>query len=176
MALFDALSGRIGHFNSIAVPVHNSIGNKIRNLQDGIEKVFFALSLDLIAQGGIDLFFKPGVGPVIKDVKKYNQHDFEKLYAVFIIWSSYDFCSFFNASQKNILKSKLQGILDLSEDEFNYYYKELEHRMEIPLGLDKLWKEVTKIIYTMPPTKENYLVFSREFSKICQRAYKKLQS
>jgi hypothetical protein len=175
MGLFDALSGRIGHFNSVAVPTHNSIGNKIRNLQDGIEKVFFALSLDLIAQGGVDLFFRPGAGPAIKDIKEYNQHDFEKLYAVFIIWAFYDFCSFFNASQKDILKNKLQSILDLSEDEFSYYYKELEHKMEIPLGLEKLWKEITKIIHTMPPTEENYLVFSREFSKICKETYQKLQ-
>jgi len=176
MGLFDALSGRIGHFNSIAVPAYNTISRKIASNLKGIEERFFGLSLGLIASNGVDLFFKSGIGPVIKDVKKYNQHDFEKLYAVFIIWAFYDFCSFSNSSQKNILKSKLQGILDLNEDEFNYYYKGLEHKMEIPMGLDKLWKEVTKIIHTMPQTEENYLVFSRKFSRICREAYQKLQA
>ena len=42
MGLIDALNGNIEYFNSIAVPVHNSIAGKIRNLEDGIEKVFFA--------------------------------------------------------------------------------------------------------------------------------------
>ena len=96
MGLLDALSGRMGHFNSIAMPVHNSIGDKIKNLQEGIEKVFFALSLDLIAQKGIDLFFQPGKGPAIKDIKEYNQHHFEQLHSVFMIWVFYDFCNFFN--------------------------------------------------------------------------------
>lgn len=174
MGLFDALSGRMGYFNSIAVPAYNNISRRIVGNLVGIEEQFFGMSLGLIALNSINLFFKPGIGQVIKDVKKYNQHDFEKLYAVFIIWSFYDFCNFFNDSQENILKSKIRDILDLSEEEFDYYYKILEHKTENPIGLDELWKEITKIIHTMPQTEENYLVFAREFSRICKDAYQKI--
>ena len=176
MGLFDALSGRMGYFNSIAVPAYNNISRRIASNLEGIEERLFGLSLGLIASDGVDLFFKPGVGPVIEDVKEYNQHHFEQLYAIFIIWVFYDFCSFFNSFQKNEMKSKLQSILDLNEGEFNYYFKELEHEIKIPMGLDKLWGEITKIIYTMPNTEENYFVFSREFSRICREAYQKLQA
>lgn len=174
MWLTDALSGRIRHFNSVAVPAYNNISNKIRNLEDGLEKLFLALSLDYIAQGGVDLFFRPDKGPAIKDIKEYNRHDFERLYAIFIIWASYDFCGFFPDSQKNIIKNKLENILDLSKDEFNDYYEKLQHKTEVPVGFDKLWKEVTNIIHTIPNTEGNYLVFSREFSKVCREAYQKL--
>lgn len=175
MSLFDALSGRIGHFNSIAVPAYNNISRKIANNLEGIEERFFGLSLGLIASNGVDLFFKPGIGPAIKDIKEYNQHDFEKLYAVFIIWTFYDLCGFFKSSQKDTLKNKLKNILDLNDNEFDYYYEKLEHKMEFPTGLNKLWEEVIKIIHTMPKTEENYLVFSREFSGICREAYQKLE-
>ena len=174
MTLFDALSGRIEHFNSIAVPVINNIFSKIKVLLDEDEKQVFTTSLTL-AQHGIDLFFKPRVGPVIKDVKKYNKQDFEKLYSIFMIWLFYDLCSFLDSSQRDLLKSKLQGILSLKEDEFNYYYQELEHEMKVPIGLDKLWKEVIKIIHTMPSTEENYFVFCREFAKICKVTYQNLE-
>ncbi len=174
MGLFDALSGRIGHFNSIAVPVHNNIGNKIKNINKEDEKLFFALALDLIAQEGINLFFKPDIGQALKDIKKYNQQDFEKLYSVFIIWAFYDYCSFLENPQKDTLKNILQNILYLKESEFNYYYKKLEHKMTVPLGIEKLWDEITKIIHTIPKTEENHQIFHREFSKICKEAYQKI--
>ena len=68
MGLFDILSGRIGHFNSIAVPVPNNIFAKIKELPNENEKKLFTVSL-MIAQQGVDLFFKPPEGPAIKDVK-----------------------------------------------------------------------------------------------------------
>ena len=127
MGILDIFNGRIEYFNKIAVPIHNNIGSKINELPEELEKMFFALSLDLIAQKSIDLFFKPGTGKVLWDIKKYNQHDFERLYAVFMIWSFLNISVFYNSLQKSISKSKLQNILDLNEDEFNYYYKTFKH-------------------------------------------------
>ncbi len=166
MGLFDVLSGRTGHFNSIAVPVLNNIFSKIKELPDETEKKLFTSSL-VIAQRGIDLFFKPPEGPAIKDVKQYNQHHFEQLYAVFLIWIFYDFCNL-NFFKQEELRSKLQHILEINEDEFNHYLNQLKHGDKSPIGLEKLWEEITKIIHTMPNTPENYFVFTREFSKACR--------
>ena len=164
MGLFDALSGRIEHFNSIAVPVLNSIFSKIKELLDENEKNLFTMSL-VIAQRGIDLFFKPPKGLVIKDVKQYNHHHFEQLNAVFLIWIFYDFCNLGQFKEEE-LQSKLEHILPISEDELNHYLNQLKHGEQNPIGLDKLWNEISKIIDTMPKTPENYFVFAKEFSKI----------
>jgi len=166
MGIFDALSGRIGHFNSVAVPVPNDIFTKIKVLPDETEIRLFATALD-IAQHGVDLFFKPGVGPVIKDVKQYDRSHFEKLNAVFLIWIFHDYCNLgILDGQKE--QSKLENILGIDNEEFTYYLEQLKHSSDNPVGLDKLWNEIVKIIHTMPNTQENYLVFAREFSRICK--------
>lgn len=175
MGLFDALSGRIEHFNSIAVPVHNKISLNIKNLEGGTEKLFFALAFGLIAQKSIDFFFRTDTGQTIKEIKKYNQHHFEQLYAIFTIWAFYDFCSYFNSSERNKLENKLQTILELNENEFNYYFEKLNHKIEMPIGIEKLWEEVAKVIFTIPNTQENYLVFHQGFSKICKEAYQEFE-
>lgn len=166
MGLFDALSGRIGHFNSIAVPVLNNIFSKIKEIPDETEKTLFTSSL-VIAERGIDLFFKPPEGPVIKDIRQYNRHHFEQLYAVFMIWIFYDFCNL-NFFKQEELQSKLQHILEINSNEFNHYLNQLKHGDKSPMGLEKLWEQITKIIHTMPNTTENYFVFAREFSKVCR--------
>jgi len=168
MGIFDALSGRIGHFNSAAVPVPNNIFTKIKVLSDETEIRIFATSLD-IAQHGVDLFFKPGVGPVMKDVKQYDWSHFEKLYAIFLIWIFHDYCNL-GLLDRQKEQGKLENILGIDKEEFTHYLEQLKHGSENPVGLDKLWNEIVKIVHTMPNTQENYLVFVREFSRICRIA------
>ena len=174
MGLFNVLNGRIGYFNSIAVPVYNDISLKIRKSSNGAEELFFGLSLYPIASKMIDLFFKPGPNSLIKTIKEYNQNDIRNLYAIFMIWVLHDFINFSNPDNKDELQDKLQNILGLEKDKFNYYFKQFKHGSKSPIGLDKLWRELIKIIHSLPDTQENYLVFTREFSKICREAYQKL--
>jgi len=166
MWLFDALGGRIGHFNSVAVPVLNNIFAKIKVLPDENEKKLFTVSL-IIAQRSIDMFFKPPQGPVIKDVKQYNRHDFELLYAMFMIWIFFDFSNL-GIFQEKDLENKLKDVLPINKDELTNYLRKFKHGVKNPVGLDKLWGEVVKVIHTMPNTQENYLVFARDFSKVCK--------
>ncbi len=173
MSLFDILSGRIEYFNEINTPAYNNISGRIEDNVDGTRERFFAVSLALIATKSIDLFFKPGVGLALRDVKKYNQHDFEKLYAIFIIWSFHSFYEAFDNSQESILKGEMQDILDLNKEEFNYYYKILGHKTKAP-AVNVLWTEIMKIIHTMPQTEENYSIFCGEFFKIWEEAYQKI--
>ncbi len=172
MGLFDILSGKIEYFNNTAVPVYNEIAANIRQISGEREKLLFVIALGLIAQKGIDLFFKPGKGPVLKDIKLYNQKDFNLLYSVFIIWAFYDFLNAFGSGNKDTFnKTKLQYILKLERDEFDYYFNQLNHGDKPPVGLEKLWKEIVKIVHTMPNTPENYLVFAREFSGVCREGF-----
>lgn len=169
MGLFDALSGRIGHFNSIAVPVHNNIFAKIKELPNGDDKKLFAASL-MIAEQGIDLFFKPSEGLVTKDVKQYSKRDIEKLYAVFMIWTFYDLChpatNFFK--QKKLQKNTLEHILEINKDEFKHYFNVLKHDYTFigPWQLDELWEETIRIIRTTPDTHENHFIFAKKFKNI----------
>ena len=172
MGLFDALSGRIQHFNNTAVPVHNSIFSRIGELPNEKEEQLFAQAL-VIAQLGIDLFFKPGQGPAIKDIKKYNKHNFEQLYALFMIWVFYDLANF-GAIQHSDIKGKTESLLVLTENELSHYLEKLKHGTKIPIGLEKLWDEIVKILHTMPNTPENYFVFAREFSRICRATYQQI--
>jgi hypothetical protein len=150
MGLFDVLSGRIGHFNSVVVPVLNNIFAKIKVLPNENEKKLFTASL-IVAQRNIDMFFKPPQGPAIKDVKQYNRHDFELLNAMFIVWTSFDFVNLGLIKEKD-LENKLKGVLPISENELDAYLKKLKHGTENPIGLEKLWNEVVKVIHTMPNT------------------------
>ena len=107
------------------------------------------------------------MGPVIKHVKQYDRSHFEKLNAVFLIWIFHDYCNLgILDGQKE--QSKLENILGIDNEEFTYYLEQLKHSSDNPVGLDKLWNEIVKIIHTMPNTQENYLVFAREFSRICK--------
>ncbi len=171
MGLFDALNGRIEHFNKIAVSIHNNIGAKIKELPDKMDTLFFALSLDLIASKIISLLFRPEGKSVIKTVKEYNQKDIRNLYSIFMIWALYDFDNYFHLVNPDEQKNKLQKILGLNKGESDYYFNRLKHETKPPIKLDKLWEEVTKIMHTLPKTKENYLVFHRKFSRICKEAF-----
>ena len=171
MGLFDALNGRIRYANSIIVPVYNDIGFKIKTTTSGIEERLFGLSLYPIAQKTIDLFFKPGSNSLIKTIKEYNQDNIRNLYAIFMIWVLHDFINFSNPNNKSELRDKLQNILGLEKEKFDYYFKQLGHGSENPIGLEKLWKELIKIIHNLPDTRENYLIFVREFSRTCKEAY-----
>jgi hypothetical protein len=170
MGIFDALSGRIGHFNDIAVPVLNNIFTRISATSDKIEKQLFIQAL-VISEQSIDLFFKPGAGPALRDVKEYNKKDFEKLHAIFIIWVSYDYCNL-GLLEKSKVQSRLADILGIDNETLSRYLEQLIHGSENPIGLDRLWDEIAKVIHTMPNTRENYLVFAREFSKICSTILK----
>lgn len=172
MRLFDALSGRTGHFNSVAVPALNNIFARIKAYPDETARKLFTLSL-IVSQRGIDPFFKPPQGPVIKDVKQYNKHDFEKLHAIFMIWILYDFCNM-NLFTEEELRSGLGKILEINEQERNGYLHRLKHGSATPVGLNKLWAEIAEVIHTMPNTQENYLVFAREFSRICKETFQSL--
>ena len=61
-------------------------------------------------------------------------------------------------------------------DKFDHYFKNLEHGKEVPVGLEKLWKELILIIHDLPDTQENYLVFRREFSEKQNQALKVFSS
>lgn len=169
MGLFDALTGRIEHFNNTSVSALNSIFARIKELPDGTEKQLFLQAL-VIAQLSIDLFFKPGRGPAIKDVKRYNKHDFERLYALFMIWVFYDLTNV-GAVKESDIKNKTKNLFEIGEGELTHYLQQLKHRTETPMGLDKLWNEAVKIIHTMPNTPENYSVFARDFSRICKGTF-----
>ena len=168
MGFSDIISGRIEYLNNIAVPILNDIFSKIQEFPDEDGKKLFTVSL-MIAQRSIDIFFKPPKGPVIKDVKQYNQYHFKRMYSIFMIWIFHDFYNL-GLLNRSASKDKLERLLELNEDEFDYYFVQLQHRKQNPIGLDKLWNEVIKVIHTMPNTPENYFVFAREFSRVCQEA------
>lgn len=173
MGLFDAITGRIEHFNTTAVPALNNIFSRAQELPDETEKQLFIQAL-VIAQLSIDLFFKPGQGPVVRDVKKYNEHDFEQLYALFMIWVFYDFVNVGVLKQTKV-KDAARAILAISEDKLTHYLQQLKHKDKTPMGLDKLWHEVVNIIHTMPNTQENYLVFARDFSRLCKGVFRQIE-
>ncbi|TSC94397.1 MAG: hypothetical protein CEN87_518 [Parcubacteria group bacterium Licking1014_1] len=176
MSIFDALTGKIGHFNSITVPVYNEISRNIQKMCSGIEESFFGIvALEGVTQRMIDLFFKPGPNSLIGTVKKYNQNDMRHLYSIFMIWTLHDLLNS-EVGQKDGLESKLKNILNLEDNKFNYYFKNLKHGREVPIGLEKLWKELILIIHDLPDAQENYLIFRREFSEKQNQALKVLSS
>lgn len=175
MSLFDILSGRVGYFNEVAVPAYNSISRKVQGRLDAEGQVLFGVvALAGIASKSIELFFKPGSGVLLSDIKKYSQGDFEKLYAVFIIWAFFDFTSIIDKDEKESLKKKMFSILDLSESEFIHYYNALNHTVDGGIDFSILWNEVLNILKTMPDSEENFLVFRRDFSRICKASYQVL--
>lgn len=164
MSIFDILSGKIGYFNSIVVPVYNEIGLNIQKMCTGIEESFFGVvALEGVAQRMIDLFFKPGQNSLIGNIREYNENDMRNLYSIFMIWTLHDLINS-EMENKNELKNKLKSILNLDNDKFDYYFTNLEHGKGVPIGLEKLWKELILIIHGLPDTQENYLIFRREFA------------
>jgi len=173
MSIFDMLSGRVGYFNSIAVPVYNEISRNIQKTCTGVEESFFGVvSLAGVAEKMIDLFFKPGPNSLIGTIRKYNQNDMKNLYSIFMIWTLHDLINFSELNNDNELREKLKNILNLDDDKFDYYFTSLEHGREVPVGLEKLWKELISIIHDLPDTQENYLIFRREFSSKQNQALK----
>ncbi len=145
MSIFDALSGRIGYSNSIIVPIYNEISRNIQKTCTGVEESFFGIvSLAGIAQKMIDLIFKPGPNSFIKTIREYNQNDIRNLYSIFMTWALHDLINLSELDSRNELKlrNKLKNILSLDNDKFNYYFNNLKHEKKLPIGLDKLWKQV----------------------------------
>jgi hypothetical protein len=176
MSIFDMLSGKIGHFNSIAVPVYNEISRNIQKTCNGIEESFFGvLALEGVAQKMIDLFFKPGPNSLIGTIKEYNQNDMRNLYSIFMIWTLHDLINS-GVENEDDLKSKLKNILNLENNKFDYYFTNLQHGKEVPIGLEKLWKELILIIHNLPANEENFLIFRREFSSKQNQALKVFNS
>jgi len=172
MSIFDILSGKVGYFNSIAVPVYNEISRNIQKTCTGVEESFFGVvSLEGVAQMMIDLFFKPGPNSLMGNIREYNQNDMRNLYSIFMIWTLHDLINS-EVDNKNELKSKLKSILNLDNDKFDYYFTNLEHKKGVPIDLEKLWKELILIIHNLPDTQENYLIFRREFSAKQNQALK----
>lgn len=167
MNLFDILGGRIKYFNQTSVPVLNNIFAKIKTIHDETERQIFSEAL-MIAHSSIDMFFKPPAGPVMKDVKQYDKHDFELLNSIFIIWILFDLLSFQSSSAEKMEK-KMSEILPINSQELAYYLEALKHETGNFLDLKKLWDEVVGIIHTMPNTEENFLVFTSGFSRIVKK-------
>lgn len=166
------LNNLVEYFKSIALPIQNNIANKIKNLEDGDEKELLAVLLGSVATKFVCLFFKPDMNSSIKDVKDYSQQDFERLFAIPMIWVYFDFINFPESEIKpDDFKNKLQNILGLNEADFNFYLQQLNHKTETPMKLELLWNETLKILTTLPNTPENYLVFHRDFSRICKEAF-----
>ncbi len=163
MKLLDIFSGRVKQFNNLAVPPFNKILSKIKKITKEEEAELLILALR-IAENGIDIFFKPGIGVVLKDIKKYNQNDFEKLYALFMIWFLYDLQNLGLIKEIN-KNGGLGDIFNINKKDLSIFISNLNHKDQKELV--KLWDEIVKIIYTMPNTEYNYLVFVREFSKMC---------
>lgn len=164
MSIFNMLSGKISHFNSINVPIYNEISRNIQKTCSEIEESFFGIfALEGIAQEMIDLFFKPGPNSLIGTIKEYNQNDMRNLYSIFMIWTLHDLINS-GIENKEVLKNKLKNILNLENNKFDYYFTNLQHGKEIPIGLEKLWKELILIIHNLPDNEENFLIFKREFS------------
>lgn len=164
MSIFDVLSGKVGYFNSITVPVYNKISQNIKETCSGTEESFFGvLSLEGVAQRMIDLFFKPGTHSLMGNIREYNQGDIKNLYSIFMVWTLHDLINS-DVDGKKELENKLKNILNLDNNKFDYYFTNLKHEKQTPIGLEKLWKEVILIIHNLPNTQENYLIFCREFS------------
>lgn len=173
MGIIDVLSGRVAHFNSIAVPTHNTIGSKIKALQDGSEKIVLALILDLIASKGIDILFAPDDGLVLHKVKDFNAHDVKKLYALFMIWSGFDVVTLEIFKEQEFMQ-RLKNVLEMSGDEFRQVSTKLKHSS--PSEIDKLWTEICKIIKEDPDNTEHTLTFRTSFSRISKEAFNELEN
>jgi len=175
MSIFDALSGNIGHFNSIAVPIYNDISRNTQKISSNpVEMTLFGVvALAGVAQQMVDLFFKPGPNSLIETIKQYDQEDMRNLYAIFMIWAVHDFINYMEINDDEF-KNKLKQILNLQSDKFDYYFSRLAHSDEAPIGLEKLWKELILIIHDLPDTEENYLIFCREFSQKIGAAFQLL--
>lgn len=172
MSIFDILSGKVGYFNSIVVPVYNEISRNIQKTCSGIEESFFGIvALEGVAQRMIDLFFKPGANSIIGTIKEYKQNDMKNLYSIFMIWTLHDLINS-GVGNKEELKNKLKNILNLENNKFDYYFINLKHGKEVPIGLEKLWKELILIIHNLPDNEENFLIFRREFSSKQNQALK----
>ena|SRR3989338_7734547 len=177
MSILNALSRKIGYFNSIAVPVHNELSQNIQKSTSGFEESFFGVvCLEGIASRMIDLFFKPGKNSLIASIKEYNKNDIKNLYSIFMIWTLHDLINLTPVSNPNDLKIKLERILNLDSEKFDYYFTSLKHENKFPIGLEKLWKELILIIHNLPDTEENYQIFRREFSAKTNEALKVFDS
>lgn len=170
MGLFDALSGKIEYFNSIVVPIHNEFGNRIKNLDDEETALFFAGVLDLIASKVIDYFFKSGKGNLTKVVKNYTIDDIKKLYTILIMWSVIDSINI--GMDKNKIQKGVKEILNYSSKEFNDIRQLLDH--DTGEDLYKLWEEIAKILRINIKSKEGYLYFNINYSRIAKQAYREM--
>jgi len=164
MGLFDALSGKIGYFNSIVVPNHNEIAARIRNLEDIESASVFADVLNKIISRFIVYTFKEG--QLVKVVKNYTTDDIKKLYAVLMIWSAVDFVNL-GIDQKKIAEL-LKRVLDYSEKDLNDAWELLKHKEQGELI--KLWTEIAKILKIDPKNEEAFLSFSINYSRIVKEA------
>lgn len=172
MSILNILSGKVGYFNSIAVPVYNEISQNIQKTCTGIEESFFGvLALEGVAQRMIELFFKPGPNSLIGTIREYNKNDMKNLYSIFMIWSLHDLINS-GVNNKVELRNKLKSILNLDNDKYDHYFTSLEHERKVPIGLEKLWKELISVIHGLPNTQENYLIFCREFASKQNEALK----
>lgn len=172
MSLLDILSGNISHFNKTAVPVLNNIWYKIDELQDINKKRIFTICLGN-SQKCVDMFFKPGIGPVIKDVKLYAKSDFEKIFSLFFVWYFIDFYMFglIDINDKKIMEQ----IIPVSQEVSSNYFENLNHNtLDISAKMENLWNSVCEIITTMPNTEENIIIFKRDFSRINKEMWESL--
>lgn len=168
MVLIDGLSGNIRHFNSIFVPALNDIGKRVEKIKDPYLRIVFAGFLSLMAKRVLDYFFKPGQGNLIKVVKNYTREDADEFLVTLIVWFWIDAVDL-GTLDKQKSKVVLSEILDIPKQELEDRIKELGHDR---IG-DKevLWKQISKILSINQDSREGFLAFNIQFSRICKEAY-----
>ena len=128
MALFNALSGKVAHFNKIFTATHNEITGRLKTIQEDPEyheeALIIGLSLHSIVMETIDYLFNEKRGGLVSVVKNYNKSDAEKIFSILLVWSAVEWIN--NGLDKKRIRVIIDEILTLDTE---LYWSLLDHEV-----------------------------------------------
>jgi hypothetical protein len=173
MGLFDALTGKIWRFNSINIPIDNSIASRIKELDESSEKLLIVLAFG-ISQQMISQIFNPDVGILRKSLDSLTANKLEQIYHTLM---DYSMCLLIklplpetNSDTEDTHISCLAKVL-LSED--HKIKADILAYTKSDSGVMGLYENICSILGHQPNSKETILFFG-SFMEIYKNSVSKL--
>lgn len=170
MSIFDALSGKILHFNKNVIPISNNFIERAKEIKDEDTKLFLIL-LCKFAYEGVEIIFNPKNGWLWDKVKKYHYEDFEKLFATLFLWEAP--VIIFEVLPKEEFFKKVKYVANLKDQEFEKLIFKAENENKfgndynfIAGRAEKLFKILSDILRIDELELGNYFTFMDRWAKL----------
>lgn len=174
MGILNALSGKIYHFNSVNTPIANELAQRVKGLNDDIEKLAIAISYD-IAQKSILELFNPDYGILKKYIKDLSKDNLQKIWSIIIVWTILTILNNKEYINKEKLINNTTIVLDLNEHEIELlftFFRDKEQTQQLMI----LWRIICNHVDQDLDDIDNFIDFTNFFVDIFNSKYNKLST